>query len=197
MTGGRILDQIDMVLRDPSDHRITVKIDVWDNSLSLKWLQALNHLLDCDYHLEKNYCFMGFADNPRDGAYILEQINLSIEAINRANLGYTIQDHFGLDERYETLAPIANMSFKWTSINLDICREAGIPAEKVLRRATDMYGADRIMWGSDIGTSSGTYEDMVQRALDSAKLLNDAEKQALFRDTGRRVFVKGGTHHKP
>lgn len=103
-------------------------------------------------------------------------------------------DHFGLDERYETLAPVANMSFKWTSINLDICREAGIPAEKVLRRATDMYGADRIMWGSDIGTSSGTYADMVQRALDSAVLLSDAEKRALFHDTGRRVFVKGGTH---
>ena len=105
-------------------------------------------------------------------------------------------EHFGLDERYETLAPMANMSFKWTSINLDICREAGIPAEKVLRRATDMYGADRIMWGSDIGTSSGTYADMVQRALDSAVLLSDAEKRALFHDTGRRVFVKGGTHPK-
>lgn len=100
--------------------------------------------------------------------------------------------HFGLDERYETLAPIVNMSFKWTSINLDICREAGIPAEKVLRRAADMYGADRIMWGSDIGTSSGTYEDMVQRALDSARLLSESEQRAVFHDTGRRVFVKGG-----
>ena len=101
--------------------------------------------------------------------------------------------HFGLDERYETLAPIANMSFKWTSINLDICREAGIPAEKVLRRATDMYGADRIMLGSDIGTSSGTYEDMVQRAIASAQLLSESERRAVFHDTGRRVFVKGGT----
>ena len=101
-------------------------------------------------------------------------------------------EHFGLDERYETLSPIPNISFKWTSINLDICREMGIPAPRVLRRAVDLYGADRIMWGSDIGTSSGTYQDMVQRALDSAALLTEAEQRAVFHDTGRRIFVKGG-----
>ncbi|MBH1963366.1 MAG: amidohydrolase [Comamonadaceae bacterium] len=101
-------------------------------------------------------------------------------------------EHFGLDERYETLSAVKNISFKWTSINLDICREMGIPADKVLRRAVDLYGADRLMWGSDIGTSSGTYKDMVQRAIDSTALLSDAEKRAVFHDTGRRIFVKGG-----
>lgn len=102
-------------------------------------------------------------------------------------------EHFGLDERYEALIPHHNISFKWTSINLDICREEGIAAEKVLRRAADLYGADRLMWGSDIGTSSGTYRDMVQRALDSAVLLTADEQRALFHDTGRRVFRKGGS----
>jgi L-fuconolactonase len=102
-------------------------------------------------------------------------------------------EHFGLDERYETLAAEPNIFFKFTSINLDICREAGVPAERVLRRAVDLYGADRIMWGSDIGTSSGTYADMVQRLLDASVLLNAAEQRAVWHDTGRRVFVKGGT----
>ena len=106
-------------------------------------------------------------------------------------------EHFGLDERYETLSPIRSISFKWTSINLDICREMGIPADKVLRRAVDLYGADRIMWGSDIGTSSGTYKDMVQRAIDSTALLTEAEKRAVFHDTGRGVFIKGGSGRRP
>lgn len=101
-------------------------------------------------------------------------------------------EHFGLDERYEKLSPFERISFKWTSINMDICREAGIPGEKVLRRAVDLYGANRIMWGSDIGTSSGTYKEMVQRALDSTVLLSESEKQAVLHDTGRRIFVKGG-----
>jgi predicted TIM-barrel fold metal-dependent hydrolase len=100
--------------------------------------------------------------------------------------------HFGLDERYQTLAGEKNIFFKFTSINLDICREEGIPAEKVLRRAVDMFGASQLMWGSDIGTSSGTYKEMVQRFLDSAVLLSPQEKSAVFHDTGKRVFVKGG-----
>ena len=55
-----------------------------------------------------------------------------------------------------------------------------------------MYGADHMMWGSDIGTSSGTYKDMVQRFFDSAALLTPTELQAVAHDTGKRVFVKGG-----
>ncbi len=100
---------------------------------------------------------------------------------------------FGLDERYETLAHEKNIFFKFTSINLDICREEGIAADRVLRRAVDLYGADHLMWGSDIGTSSGSYKDMVQRFLDSAVLLTPEEQHAVCHDTGRRVFVKGGT----
>jgi predicted TIM-barrel fold metal-dependent hydrolase len=102
-------------------------------------------------------------------------------------------EHFGLDERWETLAPEKNVFFKFTSINLDICRESGVPATKVLRRAVNLYGADRVMWGSDIGTSSGTYKDMVQRMVDASVLLSPAERQAVFHDTGRRVFIKGGS----
>jgi predicted TIM-barrel fold metal-dependent hydrolase len=103
-------------------------------------------------------------------------------------------EHYGLDERYETLAGEKNIFFKFTSINLDICREENIPADKVLRRAVDLYGADHVMWGSDIGTSSGTYKEMVQRFIDSAVLLTPPEKAAVFHDTGKRVFVKGGVH---
>lgn len=101
-------------------------------------------------------------------------------------------EHFGLDHRYETLAGLKNIYFKFTSINLDICREAGIPADKVLRRAADMFGADHLMWGSDIGTSSGTYKDMVQRFLDAAVVLSPLELRAVAHDTGKQVFVKGG-----
>lgn len=104
-------------------------------------------------------------------------------------------DHYGLDERYQKLSDEKNIFFKFTSINLDICREENIPAEKVFRRVVDMFGADHVMWGSDIGTSSGTYKEMIQRFLDSASLLNDAEKRAVFHDTGKRVFVKGGVKH--
>jgi predicted TIM-barrel fold metal-dependent hydrolase len=101
-------------------------------------------------------------------------------------------EHFGLDERYERLAGRRQISFKFTSINLDTCRETGIPANELLRRAVDLYGADHIMWGSDIGTSSGTYKDMVQRMIDASDLLTPEQQRAVWHDTGRRFFVKGG-----
>jgi L-fuconolactonase len=103
------------------------------------------------------------------------------------------EEDFGLDERYAMLGEPENVFFKFTSINLDICRETGIPADQVLRRAVDLYGADRVMWGSDIGTASGTYKDMVQRMLDASVLLSADEQRAVLHDTGKRVFVKGGT----
>jgi hypothetical protein len=103
MTGTKqlLLDVIEIDLGTSSD-RLTVHINVYDNSLSLKWLAALNTLLEKNYHLEKNYCFFGFADGPRNGAYLLEQINRSIEAINQAQLGYTIQDYFTVENSIDS-----------------------------------------------------------------------------------------------
>ena len=87
----RLLDIVEIDLDD-----LTVYVDVYDNTLSRKWLAALNELIAKDYHLEKNFCFLGFADGPRNGNYLLNQINSSIQAINQADLGYHINDHFTL-----------------------------------------------------------------------------------------------------
>ena len=98
MSGMKILDQIEIDLRDTRTNDIlTLYIDSYDSNLGRKWLTALNEILKNNYHLEKNYCFFGFADGPRNGQLILKQINDSIEAINRANLGYYIDDYFTLE----------------------------------------------------------------------------------------------------
>jgi hypothetical protein len=98
MSGGKMLDQIKITLRDRQCNNYhTIYLDVFDNSLSRKWLVALNNLLDNNYHLEKNYCFFGFVDHQRNGPYILDQINASIQAINQANIGYFIDDYFTIE----------------------------------------------------------------------------------------------------
>jgi hypothetical protein len=89
------IDQIIITYRDiRDDRRLPIYITVFDNSLSRKWLQALNHNISHDLHLEKNYCFLGFTENARDADYILGAINASIDAINAADLGYRIDDYF-------------------------------------------------------------------------------------------------------
>lgn len=99
MTGGqKLIDQIEIdLLHNNKKDKLTVYIDVFDNSLSQKWLVALNQLLKDNYHLEKNYCFVGFADGPRTPELIIDRINQSIAAINSADLGYTIDDDFTVE----------------------------------------------------------------------------------------------------
>jgi len=90
-----LLDVVEIDLGTPDD-TLRVYANIYDNSLSRKWLTSLNNLLANQYHLEKNYCFFGFPDGPRNGNYLLDQINRSIQAINDSNLGYRINDHFDM-----------------------------------------------------------------------------------------------------
>jgi hypothetical protein len=92
----KLLDQLKIEIGAPGD-LLTVHVDVYDNTLSRKWLSSLNCLLNENYHLEKNYCFFGFADSSRNGAYLLNQINLSIAAINQSELDYVINDYFDME----------------------------------------------------------------------------------------------------
>jgi hypothetical protein len=89
-----MLDTIQMDLRSTDNQELSVYIDVEDNSLSRKWLAALNQLLLSQNHLEKNYCWIGWADSERNPEYICTQLNRSIHAINSAGLGYVIKDFF-------------------------------------------------------------------------------------------------------
>ena len=88
------LDRITITLRNSEGNLFNFYINVFDNSLSRKWLSSLNQLLKNNYHLEKNYCFLGFDKSPRDLQYLCDQINKSIDAINGSSLNYNIDDYF-------------------------------------------------------------------------------------------------------
>jgi hypothetical protein len=98
MTGGnRLLDQVVITLRNQHSNTLPVLIDVYNNSLGRKWLNALNRLIHEDYHLEKNYCFLGFPNGDRTPEYICDQINTSIDAVNSSGIGYQIDDYYSVD----------------------------------------------------------------------------------------------------
>ncbi len=91
-----MLDRIEIDLRGADN--LTLYIDVADNSLSRKWLTALNDIIRNNLHLEKNYCWLGWTESGRNAEYIIDQINASIQAINTANLGYMIDDKFTVED---------------------------------------------------------------------------------------------------
>ncbi len=88
-----MLDQIKMTLRGNSSE-LDIYIDVHDNSLSRKWLSALNDIVRNNLHLEKNYCWMGWTESARTAEYLCVQINRSIHAVNASGLDYKINDWF-------------------------------------------------------------------------------------------------------
>jgi len=88
----QLLDTIELDLED-----LTVYIDVAYTNLARKWLAAVNHAIEQGLHLEKNYCFMGFAEGDRNGALIIGEINRSIAAINNSAIPYRIDHCFTLE----------------------------------------------------------------------------------------------------
>ena len=106
-----MLDRIEIDLRGADT--LTLCIDVADNSLSRKWLTALNNIIGSDLHLEKNYCWLGWTESKRDAEYIISQINASIAAINAANLGYTINDHFTVADTIQDNLDVDHERMNW------------------------------------------------------------------------------------
>ena len=89
-----MLDSIEIDLRSDNNNILTVYIDVADNSLSRKWLGAVNDIIRRDLHLEKNFCWLGWTESARNAEYLCTQINRSIMAINASALDYRIADFF-------------------------------------------------------------------------------------------------------
>ena len=111
--------EIEIVLRDPSNKTDTLSyfIDVADTDFNRRWLALLKNNLKNNAHLEKNYCWLGWADSPRDADYLCHQINQAIFQINRFNASnywrvaglkpYKIDDYFTRDSvMYNNSYPI-------------------------------------------------------------------------------------------
>ena len=100
---------VKVTLRNPLDHSdlLDYYITVYDNPLAQDWIVALKQLLQTGNLLEKNFCFMGFPDTPRNLNLLCKELNESIYQINmfNSNLGwinaglesYIIEEYFTPD----------------------------------------------------------------------------------------------------
>ena len=86
------------------DHK-RVKLDVYDTPLGKRFIEALKDNLVKKKILEKNFCFLGFADSKRDLNFLCKELNDSIEQINS----------FKFDPPYETIHPFRTDDFQYSS----------------------------------------------------------------------------------
>jgi len=109
--------------------------------------------------------------------------------------GWPIADgppHYGLDEAHRALTAHRNIFFKFTTVNLEALRLVQVNARDALRHYVSVFGADRLLWGSDIGNSSGLYAEMVSRIVQASAGLGKRERRQVLHDTAAAVFVAGG-----
>ena len=78
-----------------------LKINLYDTPLCKRWLVALEDNLKKKRILEKNFCWLGWADSKRDLAYLVSELNHNIEQINS----------FTFDPPYETIKKFENHDF--------------------------------------------------------------------------------------
>ena len=84
-------------------------IETYDTPLGHRWIEALKDNLKQKRILEKNFCFLGWADSNRDLLYLVKELNKSIEQINS----------FTFDPMYEHIHPFVSDDFQYSS-NLPI-----------------------------------------------------------------------------
>jgi predicted TIM-barrel fold metal-dependent hydrolase len=95
---------------------------------------------------------------------------------------------FGIDDTIGRLARYPNVHVKITEIVFDRLADGGVPPARFVRRLADAFGADRLMWGSDIGQSDAPYAVKAAMARAAAAELTSQEQDDFLRGTGDRLY---------
>jgi len=101
-------------------------------------------------------------------------------------------DSWGYLPEHLELANHKNIYFKYTTFLIEMLLADDTPLKEFLEYTVGVYGADHMIWGSDIGNSEVDDLEFVQHALDSAGGLSLEQQKALFYDTAKDLFIPGG-----
>jgi predicted TIM-barrel fold metal-dependent hydrolase len=96
---------------------------------------------------------------------------------------------YGIDGTISIFADVPNVHFKITEINMERLVKANVSAADLVRRMVDIFGPDRLIWGSDIGQSMlWSYDEKVAMARDAASLLTAEERAGFLHDNAARIY---------
>jgi predicted TIM-barrel fold metal-dependent hydrolase len=95
---------------------------------------------------------------------------------------------FGIDEAIGEFAELAHVHLKITDINFDRLEEAGHDIALFVRALADRFGAERLVWGSDVGQSPAPYAEKVARLKHSASALDPVERAAFMGANAARIY---------
>ena len=82
-----------------------VYIDVYDTNLGIRFIKALKDNLLKKRILEKNFCFLGWADSKRNLNFLCKELNESIAQINS----------FSFNPKYDRIDPFVPDDFQFSA----------------------------------------------------------------------------------
>jgi predicted TIM-barrel fold metal-dependent hydrolase len=103
-------------------------------------------------------------------------------------VGQAAAPDFGVDGLLDDLARSSGVIQKFTMINIAKLADQGLTCAPVVKRMVRAYGAKRIMWGSDVAQSKGTYAEMVRLGREATSLLTADERHHVEYQTARSLY---------
>jgi predicted TIM-barrel fold metal-dependent hydrolase len=95
---------------------------------------------------------------------------------------------FGIAESLAAFEALDNVRFKVTDINFDRLEDNHYNAAQFVRALADRFGAERLLWGSDVGQSPAPYGEKVERLRHSGSLLKADERAHFFGGSALRLY---------
>ena len=112
---------------------MSYNICVYDTPLGIRWLEALKDNLKKKRILEKNFCFLGFADSNRNLNNLVDELNQSIKQINS----------FEFDPPYANIHPFVTDDFQYSAnLPTGICdegKEMSKPGLRLKHESCNLY----------------------------------------------------------
>jgi len=94
----------------------------------------------------------------------------------------------GIDATVRAMGERANVALKFTAIPLNDLAERAIDAGQVLGAYLSLFGADRLLWGSDVTQSSGSYDEIVARGRAAVAGFAPEVQDSLLEQTVARIY---------
>ena len=98
-------------------------------------------------------------------------------------------DGFGL-AALAPLEPFVQLRVKISTINFEYIRKAGGDIAAFTAAVVARFGPERVMWGSDIAQSRGTYADFVADGVTSVARLSESARRAVLGETAAGVYFR-------
>jgi L-fuconolactonase len=96
---------------------------------------------------------------------------------------------FGIEATISRFADTPNVYFKFTEVNIENLYRSGIDPAQLIRSMANRFGAERLVWGSDIGQSlRWTFAEKASMARAACSLLSAAESRQFLHDNAARLY---------